>query len=307
MLDRRVVCSRSLRSRLLCGFLRYAVKPRLSSERYDLSRSRQGLERSMSKRRVPADVRITPVNHPAIRGEWQTPSSTSDRCILYLHGGGYAVGSPRVYRGMTARLAELAGARVFALDYRLAPEHPFPAALEDAVNAYEWLLGQGIEPAHLSVAGDSAGGGLALAMLLRLRDSQRPLPASAVVFSPFADMLATGRSVRENSERCSMFNGAAVPRAASVYLQGQDGCSPLASPVYGDYRGLPPLAIYVSDSEVLRDDGCRVAEKADKAGVSVQLNIWKNQPHAWPAFYPLLPEAEQCLRETGDFTVRTIR
>lgn len=304
MLDRRVVSSRSIQSRLLSRFLRHFVKPRLSRETHDLSRSRDKLERAMSRRRVPAAVSIVPVRHPAIRGEWQLPPTAGDRCILYFHGGGFVVGSPRVYRGMTARLAELAGARLFSLDYRLAPEHPFPAALEDAIAAYAWLLEEGWDPGKVMLAGDSAGGGLALALLLSLRDQGQALPACAAVMSPYADMLGTGRSVRENSDRCAMFNGAAVPRAATAYLQGQDGCSPLASPVYGDYSGLPPLCIYVSDTEVLRDDGCRIAEKADRAGVAVQLRIWKNQPHAWPSFYPLLPEAEICLREVAALAKR---
>lgn len=298
MLKQQHVGTRSLRSRLLSTFLRYTVKPILTSKYYNPVRSRSRLERTMGKRKPAEGVSITEIDTGSVKGEWHTPEeSRSNACIFYLHGGGYLVGSPRVYRSVTTRLAQLSGARVFSLDYRLAPEHPFPAAIDDALSAYQWLMAEGIDPATIVLAGDSAGGGLSLALIHTLKNRQLPLPAAACVFSPYADLLVTGESLKENSKSCAMFDGPAVARAASFYLQGQHGSSPLASPLYGDFSGFPPLSIYVSDSEAVRDDGIRLAEKADKAGVAVQLSIWKQQPHAWPAFYPLLPEADHCLQE----------
>lgn len=300
MIERHVVRSRSFKSKLLNVFLRFTVKPMLTSKYYNPGRSRARLERTMGKRKVAEGVAITEVDDAPVKGEWQIPAKgLSCACILYLHGGGYMVGSPKVYRSVTTRLAQLSGARVFSLDYRLAPEHPFPAAPDDALAAYQWLLDQGVAPATLVLAGDSAGGGLSLALIHALKDRHLPLPAGAFVFSPYADLLATGQSVKENSRRCSMFDGPAVSRAAELYLQGQDGSSPLASALNGDFSDFPPLWIYVSDSEVVRDDGIRIAEKADAAGVTVRLNVWNGQPHAWPAFYPLLPEADRCWKEVA--------
>lgn len=299
MIERHVVKSRSFRSRLLSGFLRVSVKPVLTSKYYSPTRSRARLERVMGRRQAATGVTVEAVDGSATKGEWQMPANVSCGVVLYLHGGGYMVGSPKVYRSVTTRLAHLSGARIFSLDYRLAPEHPFPAAVEDAIAAYHWLLNQQLDPAKLALAGDSAGGGLSLALIHALKKEQLPLPAGVFLFSPYADLLATGRSTEENSQRCAMFNGPAVLRAAEIYLQGQDGTSALASPLYGDFSGFPPLWIYVSDSEVVRDDGVRIAEKADAAGVNVRLNMWHGQPHAWPAFYPLLPEANRCLEEVA--------
>ncbi|MCW8195877.1 alpha/beta hydrolase [Proteobacteria bacterium 005FR1] len=300
MLERQVFENPSLRSRLLSAVLRRTLKRALTRQNYDPQKSRERLERGIPERKTARRVQVEEVRHPEIKGEWEVPETIeSPVCILYLHGGGYMMGSPRQYRGVTSRLAQLAGARLFSLDYRLAPEHPFPAPVEDALTAYRWLLAQGYAPEQLVLAGDSAGGGLALALIHALKKADEALPAAAFVFSPYADLLATGDSVWENNERCAMFNGKSIPQAAAIYLQGQDACSPLASPLYGDFDGFPPLWIHVSDMEIVRDDGIRIAEKADRAGVDVHLRIWKDQPHAWPAFYPLLPEADRCLRDVA--------
>lgn len=300
MLERSVVDSCSLRSRVLSAVLRHTLKPALTSNRYDPVKSRHRWEKRMPERRKAKGIDCSLVREGLVRGEWQTPGHLqSSACILYLHGGGYMLGSPGVYRGVTSRLAQLSGAKLFSLDYRLAPEHPFPAAVEDALAAYRWLLEQGIGAQSIVLAGDSAGGGLALALIHALIARKGDLPGGAVVFSPYADLLATGDSIRENSDCCAMFRGEIIPQAASFYLQGQDACSPLASPLYGDFDGFPPLWIHVSDTEIVRDDGIRIAEKADRAGVAVNLRIWRNQPHAWPVFYPLLPEADDCLREAA--------
>jgi len=300
------VDSVSLRSRLLSAVLRRTLKPLLSRQDYDPLASRSKLQNGLPTRRAARGVAISTISeqltgNALLRGEWQIPREASaDHCILYLHGGGYMLGSPSQYRAVTSHLAKWAGASLFSLDYRLAPEQPFPAAVEDALLAFDYLCKR-FAAERIVLMGDSAGGGLALALIHALKQRKLPLPGGAVVFSPYADLLASGDSVRENSERCAMFSAESVPRAASFYLQGADGRDPLASPLYGDFSGFPPLCIFVSDSEIIRDDGIRIAHKASAAGVPVRLNIWRNQPHAWPAFYPLLPEAERCLREAAEW------
>lgn len=301
MIERRLIHSRSLRSRLLGIVLRWRLKPRLTSEDFDPARFRHWLERSSRSRKTCPGVNIREIAEAQVKGEWHEPiDAMPGRCLLYLHGGGYLFGSPRTYRAFTTRLAQQSGSALFSLDYRLAPEAPFPAAVEDALAAYEWLL-QRYPAKHIVLAGDSAGGGLALALLHALKSSGLPLPSGATLLSPYTDLLATGTSLESNAASCAMFDGASIRRAAAAYLAGQDGTSPLASPLYGDFNGFPPVHIQVSDNEVLRDDSLRLAERLDQAGVEVRLDIWKGQAHVWPTFYPLLPEAARSLRDMATF------
>ena len=209
--------------------------------------------------------------------------------------------SARTHRALTSRLAVGGKARLFALNYRLAPEHPFPAALDDAVAAWRALGAGGIPPSRLLVAGDSAGGGLALALLLALRDAGEALPAAAIVFSPWTDLAATGASIIDNDAGDPLFHGSWVARQARFYLADTPPTHPLASPLYADLTGLPPLLIQASDSEVLLDDSRRLAERAMRSGVAVTLRIWHDVPHGWQIFAPILPEARDALREAGDF------
>lgn len=241
---------------------------------------------------LPAYAVIEPVKANGVRGEWvKARNVTPRRTIYYLHGGGYIFGSTETYRALNAVLAKESQAQVFALDYRLAPEHRFPAAVEDAVAGYRWLLAQGVRPEHLSLAGDSAGGGLALSTLLKLRAEQSPLPAAAVCFSPWTDLAATGASITTNDACDPLFYGASIKRLAPIYLGAAAPSEPLASPLCGDLSGLPPLLIFVSDTEVLLDDATRLAQKAKAAGVTVDLQIWHDLPHVWPIFIRYLPEA----------------
>ncbi len=304
MIDRSDTTSRSLRSRLVSLFLRYKLKPRLCSEDFDPVRFRGWLDRQLPKQKLSAGVTVQEVAPPdiGVKGEWHTPAdSKPESCVLYLHGGGYLFGSPRSYRGFTTRLATLCKSRIFSLDYRMAPEQVFPAAVEDAVAAYDWLLQQQIKPSQIVLAGDSAGAGLALALLHALKERGQPLPAGLIAMSPYADLLTRSVSLEENSQSCVMFTAECIRAAAAIYLGGADGASPLASPVYGDFTGLPPMLIYVSDNEALRDDALRVADAADKAGVAVRLSVWRGQAHVWPIFYPFLPEADACLVEMAEF------
>ncbi|MBC9252391.1 hypothetical protein A9179_19130 [Pseudomonas alcaligenes] len=301
MIERRLIRSRSLRSRLVSLVLRRKLKPILTAEHFDHLRFRAWLERTNAKRKTAPGVAIREGGHGAIQGEWNIPQAAAPgRCILYLHGGGYIFGSPRTYRSFTTRLAKLADSALFSLDYRLAPEHPFPAAVDDALAAYDWLR-QSFPASAIVLAGDSAGGGLTLALLLALKARGRALPASAILLSPYTDLLASGASLQANGRSCVMFNAAAIQRAASIYLDGQDGALPLASPLYGELSGLPPLAIHVSDNEALRDDAYRLADRLDAAGGEGQLTVWRGQAHVWPTFYPLLPEADACLRDMVAF------
>lgn len=251
--------------------------------------------------KVPRAVRLTPQQIGGVPGEWveaQTPSA-SGVTLLYLHGGGYVGCSVETHRPITAGFA-LHGLRVFAPEYRMAPEHRFPAAVEDAVAVYRGLIDQGIPAGRMVVGGDSAGGGLALSMLVSLRDAGVALPAAVALFSPWTDLAATGDSLRENDQRCALFRGDTIARAAGYYLGSADPRNPLASPLYADLAGLPPMLIHVGENEVLLDDSRRLADRARTAGVRVDLKIWPVVPHDWP-LVPAMPEARQSLREVSSF------
>lgn len=250
--------------------------------------------------KVPAASRITSAQVGGVPGEWVDGPSGSKAVLLYLHGGGYFGCSAKSHRPITVAFA-LQGFRVFAPEYRLAPENQFPAAMDDAVAVYRGLLSEGYSPNQIVVAGDSAGGGLALSLLLALREKGDPLPAGAAVFSPWTDLAATGDSIRTNAVRCAMFHGPDIAHSARYYLGEMDPFNPLASPLYADFTGLPPLLIHVGEDEVLRDDSTRLAERARAAGVRVQLKIWPVVPHAWQLAPHLIPEARQSLRESADF------
>lgn len=232
-----------------------------------------------------------------------TKMSRQDRCVLFLHGGAYRVGAPSTYRHFTWRIATAARARVLAIDYRLAPECPYPAALEDALASYRWLLGSN-DPRGLAVMGDSAGGGLALALLMKLRDSGLPLPAAAVALSPWTDLALTGPSLKANAASDPMLNADDLPIFAADYLAGSDPRNPYASPLYGDPRGLPPTLIQAGSDEILRDDAARMAENMRGAGCHVELQIWRRMPHTWQLLAAVLPEARWAVATIGAFLDR---
>ena len=304
MLTRTTVNRRSLRSRFLSWFLRRRFKPKLLRPDFDPARFRVTLDRAMGKNPIASDVDVLPVQRPGVNGEWLVPASChSKRIVLYSHGGGYLFGSPVSYRAFTSRLAVACDARVFVLDYRLAPEQPFPAAADDVIDAYRYLLTEH-DAADIVLVGDSAGAGLSLSLLVQIRMAGLPMPAAAVLLSPYADLAVTGESADSNTPTCAMFSGEAIRRAAATYLNGAAAMDARASPLYAEFAGFPPLLIYVSDSEVLRDDGVRVAERAAAADVPTDLRIWRGQPHVWPLFVPVLPEANQAMREMAEFIQR---
>jgi acetyl esterase/lipase len=255
----------------------------------------------------PAGTRTLAVDAGGVKADLiTTPASEPHRHVLFLHGGGFIIGSPSLYRHVTWRIAAATRAGVLAVDYRLAPEHPFPAALEDAVSAYHWLLANGAEAQRIAVMGDSAGGGLVFSLMLRLRDEKVPLPGAAVALSPWTDLALTGPSLRLNAASDPMLSAEDPPQFVDDYLAGADPRTPYASPLYGDPAGLPPTIIQVGSDEVLRDDAVRMAERMRAAGCQVELEIWPRMPHVWHVFVPVIPEARRALERIGSFVrIRT--
>ena len=287
----------SIQAHLAVWIIKWRVKRRLRGVR-DYRRARQILKPERYK--VPSSIRIIPAQIGGVSGEWVEGPNSGEVVLLYLHGGGYFGCSAETHRPITVAFARQ-GFRVFAPDYRLAPENKFPAAVDDAVAVYRALLSAGHAPQEIVVSGESAGGGLALSLMLSLRSAAIPLPACAAIFSPWTDLAATGDSIRINAARCAMFSGADIAPSARYYLGDRDPRDPLASPLYADLTGLPPLLIHVGADEVLLDDSTRLAERARAAGVPIALKIWPVVPHAWQLAPHLIPEARQSLRESGEF------
>jgi acetyl esterase/lipase len=269
----------------------------------DLARERKllrGLERLIPD--PPAGTRTEQIDAAGVMADRiMTSSSQCNRDLLFLHGGGYATGSSALYRGFSWRLATATRARLLLPEYRLAPEHPFPAALEDSVSVYRWMLANRVDPTRLAIIGDSAGGGLAFALLLRLRAEGLPDPAAIVALSPWTDLALTGPSLRLNARKDPMINPQRIAQYAKCYLAGTDARTPYASPLYGDFAEAPPTLIHVGSDEVLRDDAVRMADRFCAAGGHVQLEIWPRMPHVWHVFGPMLPEASQAIRRIGEF------
>lgn len=260
------------------------------------------VEKDLSEVPVPADVKCQPVDAGGISGEWiVAPGATEERVLLYLHGGGYSMGSINTHREMLGRASRAAGARCFAIDYRLAPENPFPAGLEDCLTAYRWLLSNGVKPEKMVVGGESAGGGMTMAVLLSLRDAGDPLPAAGVCISAWVDMEGTGESMTTKADVDPIIKPEMIPALREMYIGDRDPRTPLASPLYADLGGLPPLLIQVGSAEILLDDSTRLAQKAKEAGVDATLEVWDDMVHAWHMFAYMLPEAQQAIERIGDF------
>ncbi|MEX3629400.1 MAG: alpha/beta hydrolase [Burkholderia sp.] len=295
----------SWQSELACWLLRRQVRPKTLSPVIDVQGTRVLAERRRPfSTRVPAGWRLRECYGAADapRGEWLEPANGhAAPTLLYFHGGGYYFCSPTTHRPLVFALTAKAGARSFSVDYRLAPETPFPAAHDDALAAYAALLEAGVDPATIVLGGDSAGGGLALALLVALRDRNVPLPAGAVLFSPWTDLAATGETLRSNDGADPMFAGAALGRAARLYIGDASPTDPYVSPLYADPAGLPPLLIQAGSTEVLLDDSRRFAESARAAGVEVDLQVWPRMPHVWQMAVPFMPEARRALDDAAAF------
>lgn len=254
--------------------------------------------------KLPPDVVVEPVQVGRLPAEWLRPAGArADATVLYLHGGGYAIGSAKSHRHLAVAIAKAAGTRALLVDYRRAPEQPFPAAVEDAVASYRWLLATGQAAQRVVVAGDSAGGGLTVAMLLALRDAGTALPAAGVCISPWVDLTCSGLSYQTKAASDPMVTREGVARMAAWYLAGADPKTPLASPLYADLRGLPPLLVHVGSEEVLLDDARQLAAQARAAGVEATLEIWPEMVHVWHWFLGMLDEAQRAVDRIGEFVV----
>ena len=271
-----------------------------------LSERRKRLDALGTRYSLPADLRVETADANGVAAEWtMTPEAEPARAVLFLHGGGYVSGSLDSHRHMIGQAGREARSRTLSLAYRLAPEHPFPAALEDAIAGYHFLLSQGFDPKRIAVAGESAGGGLAIAMLVSLRDRGIPLPACTWCSSPWVDLEAIGGSMTANASVDPLIQKAYLMELAAAYLKGADPRTPLASPLYADLRGLPPMLIQVGSAETLLDDSVRLAGVAGAAGVRVTLEVWPDMIHAWHLFYPQLADGRRALAQVGAF-IRSI-
>ena len=271
----------------------------------DLSVHEQRAVMEASAGMVPADSDIIArdVDAGGVPSDWVTAGGDGGgRTLLYLHGGGYVMGSRNTHRGLAGRIARAAKARVLLPEYRLAPEHPFPAAVEDAVTCWRWLISQGHAPQHMAIAGDSAGGGLALATLLALKAAGDPMPACGIAMSPWTDLEGTGPSARPGAVEDPILTPAGLLDTGRQYA-GEALRNPLAAPLHGDLQGLPPLLLQVGTRDVLLSDSTRFAEKARAAGVEVTLEIEEGLIHVWQMF-PDVPEAQDAVARIGRFVAR---
>jgi len=280
------------------------IQARSAEVRHTIEDHRLSYERIMSVLPMDDDIETERVGVNGTPAEWiSAPESQENRVILYLHGGGYLFGSARTHRVMLAHMARASKARVLALDYRLAPEIPFPAPVEDSVSAYRWLLDQGISAKKMVIGGDSAGGGLAIAALVALRSVGEPMPAAGVCISAWTDMESTGQSHTTNAESDPSVSKERLLKIAKVYLAGKDPTAPLASPIHADLTGLPPLLLQVGSIEVLLDDSTLLKSRAKAAGVSVEMEVWDDMPHVWHHYAPILPEARKAIGRIGEFVL----
>jgi acetyl esterase/lipase len=266
----------------------------------DVAKIRAQME-GMALRAAP-DIQVEARDAGGVKAEWLVPpGAAAGRVIQYLHGGGYVIGSPNTHRSLAGELARAAGAAALVLDYRLAPENPYPAAVDDSVAAYRWLLAGGHAPEDVVLAGDSAGGGLVVATLLALKDAGLPMPAAGISISPWCDMTGTGESVTARAALDPMTNAEGLGRMAAHYLNGADPKTPGASPIFGNLGRLPPLLIHVGECEILFSDSDTLHKRAAAAGVDVTFEEWPRMIHVWHAFHPFLAEARTAIKQAGAF------
>lgn len=291
--------SPSWQARAISFALRHTFKRQLAAA-HDIKKVRQLMGRNLA--RTPRDLDIMPWPHDGGgQGERLRCLRTPPRArLMYVHGGGFVACSPLSHRPITVALARL-GFEVWVPDYRLAPEHPFPQGLEQLLALYGEASHGLSADQHMLLAGDSAGGGLAMSLMLMLKKEGRALPAAAALLSPLVDLTLSGSTIDSNARRCAMFTRAPLERAVALYLAGQDARLPLASPVRADLHGLPPLLIHVGQNETLLDDALVLTEACHRAGVEAQLRIWPAVPHVWQLFGRYIPEARQSLRAVAAF------
>ncbi len=268
----------------------------------DIAQRRRDIDARGLQYKLAADARVEAVSANGIKAEWSaTADADPAKVVLYLHGGGYVIGSLDSHRHLVVEVGRAARARTLAIDYRMAPEHPFPAAVDDALAAYRFLLAEGVQPSAITIAGDSAGGGLVVAAMLAIRDAGLPQPACGWPISPWVDMEAIGGSMVSKSATDPTVQKAGILDMARHYLNGADPRSLLAAPIYADLRGLAPLLIQVGAAETLLDDAIRLAQVAGAADVAVDLQIWPEMVHVWHIYYPELAAGRRAITAGGDF------
>lgn len=262
---------------------------------------RAGMEERAKAFRPKDGVTFESVDAGGVPAEWVVASNADERVFIYFHGGGYCCGSIDTHRVLASFVAEACRARVLNVDYRLAPEHPYPAGVEDAVAAYRWLVAQGVGADRITMGGDSAGGGLSLAAMMSLRETGAPLPAAAVLICPWTDMTLSGDSIATGAEDELIARVPDLVRLKDWYLDGHDAADPMVSPVFADLSGLPPMLVHVGLADILADDGRQVAERAKSAGVDVTIDEWEEMVHVWHSMAPILPEGQQAIDRIGEF------
>jgi epsilon-lactone hydrolase len=281
-----------------------ASRPRAT----ELAQRRRDIDARGRQFGLPSDVTLEKVSAGGVPAEWTTtPGADRSRAVLYLHGGGYVIGSLDSHRHLAVDVGRASGARALAIDYRMAPEHPFPAAVQDALAAYRFLLDSGIKPGRICIAGDSAGGGLVVAAMLAIRDAELPQPGCGWCISPWVDLTCAGASMLDNASRDPTVQKAGVMEMAETYLAGADPRSPQASPIYGDLRNLPPLLIQVGSVETLLDDSLSLARVAGLADVHAELQIWPEMIHVWHLFHPMLSAGRRAIAAGGAFVRETTK
>jgi monoterpene epsilon-lactone hydrolase len=280
--------------------LRETIAKRVRSD--DIAQRRRDIDARGLAYRLPADIKAEPVAANGVRSEWtSSPDADPSRVVLYFHGGGYVIGSLDSHRHMVAEIGRAARARTLAIDYRLAPEHPFPAAVDDAMDAYRFLLSRGVQPRGITIAGDSAGGGLVVAAMVAIREAGLPQPACGWPISPWVDMEAIGGSMTSKAATDPTVQQAGILDMAKLYLKDANPRSPLAAPIYADLRGLAPLLIQVGAAETLLDDAIRLAQVAGAADVAVDLQVWPEMIHVWHIYYPELAAGRRAIAAGGEF------
>jgi epsilon-lactone hydrolase len=299
------IMTMSVRAKLISFVLRHTLKRQMASFNNPLKLRAQA---GTSFGRIPVEVTTESVDAGGVGAQWvnwQSASSDAgpgDAVVLYFHGGGYVFGGLDSHRGLAWRLARQCSSKVLVVDYRLAPEHVYPAAVEDAIASYQWLLAQNIPAAEIVVAGDSAGGGLCVALLVQLKKLGLPRPKACVLFSPWTDLTLSGASIETNAKKDAMLSPAALQRFRDLYLgEMEEAGTPLASPLFADLSGLPETCVFVGSEEVLFDDSKRLVERLNQAGVQAKLSVWAKMPHVFPLLAPFIPEGDQAIEEVASF------
>ncbi|MDP4090418.1 MAG: alpha/beta hydrolase [Bacillota bacterium] len=294
----------SIRSRFVKQVIRTYVNRSINAR---LEQVRTAWEKQAERLKVPAGFEIRSESIAGVECEWILPDTAAGKkTIVYLHGGGYVLGSLKTARSFALSLSRYTGERVLSVGYRLAPENPFPAGLEDSLTVYRSLLEKAENPEEIILIGDSAGGGLSLATVLALKEKEEALPHAVVCLSPWTDLAATGESNTSNAKMDPIFGKGGGVIKAEDYAGGESLYNPLISPLYGDYSGFPPLFIHVGTDEVILDDSVRLAEKAREAGVDVSLKIWNGMWHVFTSLDKVVPEAKQSFKEIAEFIKGTV-